>query len=199
MDPDASRLVDRMIAVLREDVLPLTEAGVQEGHKVFGAAVLERGSLALVIAGTNKETRNPLFHGEISCLNRYWELPRESRPAPADCLFLSSHEPCSMCLSAITWSGFDNFYYLFSYEDTRDAFAIPHDLAILEEVFGCPDGAYAHVNSFWTSYYLPALAKEGSDEERARWEGQIADLRAAYGGLSDAYQHGKEESDIPLP
>ena len=32
--------------------------------------------------------------------------------------FLSSHEPCSLCLSAITFSGFDNFYYLFPYEST---------------------------------------------------------------------------------
>jgi hypothetical protein len=37
-------------------------------------------------------------------------------------------------LSGITWSGFDNHYYLFTYEDTRDAFAIPHDIRILEEV-----------------------------------------------------------------
>jgi hypothetical protein len=44
-----------------------------------------------------------------------------------------------MCLSAIAWSGFDNFYYLFSYEDTRDEFEIPHDRAILAEVFRCPD------------------------------------------------------------
>jgi tRNA(Arg) A34 adenosine deaminase TadA len=37
-------------------------------------------------------------------------------------------------LSGITWSGFDNFTYLFSYEQTRDAFAIPHDIKILQEV-----------------------------------------------------------------
>jgi tRNA(Arg) A34 adenosine deaminase TadA len=37
-------------------------------------------------------------------------------------------------LSGITWGGFDNFYYLFTFEDTRDAFGIPHDIRILEEV-----------------------------------------------------------------
>jgi hypothetical protein len=42
-------------------------------------------------------------------------------------------------LSGITWGGFDNFYYLFTYEDTRDAFGIPHDIRILEEVsYGLP-------------------------------------------------------------
>lgn len=37
-------------------------------------------------------------------------------------------------LSGITWGGWDNFFFLFSYEDTRDAFSIPHDIRILEEV-----------------------------------------------------------------
>jgi tRNA(Arg) A34 adenosine deaminase TadA len=64
--------VDRMLTVLREDVLPLTQQGVREGNKVFGAAVLRKASLELVIAGPNEEARNPLLHGEISCLNRYW-------------------------------------------------------------------------------------------------------------------------------
>jgi tRNA(Arg) A34 adenosine deaminase TadA len=199
MSSQTSVLVDRMLAVLREDVLPLTEAGVREGSKVFGAAVLEKGSLAPVVAGANEEAQNPLLHGEISCLNRYWSLPRESRPPPADCLFLSSHEPCPMCLAAIAWSGFDNFYYLFSYEDSRDEFAIPHDLAILDEIFKCPDGTYANPNAYWQSYYLLDLIEDGPQDERARWQEQVADLRSAYGGLSDAYQQGKEESDIPLP
>ena len=131
MNSQTNLLVDRMLTVLREDVLPLTQEGVREGNKVFGAAVLRKASLELVIAGTNEEAQNPLLHGEISCLNRYWSLPGESRPPPAECLFLSTHEPCPMCLSAIAWSGFDNFYYLFSYEDSRDEFKIPHDLAIL--------------------------------------------------------------------
>ena len=57
-------------------------------------------------------------------------------------IFLATHEPCSLCLSAITWTGFDNFYYLFSHEDSRDSFAIPHDLKILKEVFTLDPGGY---------------------------------------------------------
>lgn len=197
MNSQTSLLVDRMLAVLREDVLPLTRDGVRKGNKVFGAAVLRKASLELVIAGTNEETQNPLLHGEISCLNRYWSLPPERRPPPADCLFLSTHEPCSMCLSAVAWSGFDNFYYLFSYEDTRDEFQIPHDLKMLEEIFGCPDGAYAGANAYWKSYYLPDLIEQGSQDERARWKEQVADLRSAYGVLSGHYQDVKGEGDIP--
>jgi tRNA(Arg) A34 adenosine deaminase TadA len=191
-------IVERMLTVLHDDVLPMTQAGVRDGNKIFGAAVLTKSTLDLVIAGTNGEARNPLLHGEISCLNRYWSLLPDDRPAPADCLFLSTHEPCPMCLSAIAWSGFDNFYYLFSYEDTRDAFEIPHDLSILAEVFRCPDGNYAHTNAYWTSYYLGDLVARGEESERTKWDAQIAELGSAYRDLSDHYQSIKERTDIPL-
>lgn len=99
-------------------------------------------------------------------------------------MFFATHEPCSLCkaqpqrqpgfttiadsppanlpgLSGITWSGFDNHYYLFTYEDTRDLFSIPYDIAILEQVFkvrGEGESAesfakkplYNKKNDFWT-------------------------------------------------
>ena len=52
--------------VIEHDVVPLTRAGVERGDKVFGAAVLRKSDLSLVIAGTNRETENPLFHGEVA-------------------------------------------------------------------------------------------------------------------------------------
>jgi tRNA(Arg) A34 adenosine deaminase TadA len=198
MTSTTSLLVDRMLAVLQENVVPMTQAGVREGNKVFGAAVLSKASLALVVAGTNEEVRNPLLHGEISCLNRYWLLPRESRPTPGECLFLSSHEPCPMCLSAIAWSGFDNFYYLFSYEDSRDEFEIPHDLAILDAIFRCKDGAYAQSNAYWKSYYLPKLFENGTQEEQKKWNEEFVEIRSAYGVLSSHYHAIKQRGDIPL-
>ena len=60
----ASRLLD----VIEQDILPLTERGVASGNKVFGAALLNKADLSVVIAGTNDETDNPLWHGEINTL-----------------------------------------------------------------------------------------------------------------------------------
>lgn len=193
------KIIDRLLDVLEQDILPLTEAAVGAGNKIFGAAVLDKQSLDLVIAGTNEETHNPLFHGEIACLNRFWALPSNQRPAPSECIFLSTHEPCSMCLSAITWSGFDNFYYLFSYEDSKDAFDIPHDLKILEQVFAVKDGAYLAENEYWRSFSLTALIEQDRDPQQTARLQRIASLRTAYATVSAIYQSSKSDSEIPLP
>ena len=193
-----SLLTERLLKVMEEDILPLTQVGTAAGNKVFGAAILRKEDLSLVLAATNQETQNPLFHGEISCLNQFWALPADTRPEPKDCYFLSTHEPCSLCLSAITWSGFDNFYYVFSYEDSRDSFNIPHDLKILDEVFACKDGQYCKSNYYWSSYYLLDLINAGTDAEKTDWNNRLETLKAHYGVMSADYQRQKEQQDIPL-
>ena len=95
-------LISRLLDVIEFDILPMTERGVATGNKVFGAAILRKGDRSLVLAETNNETDNPLWHGEIHALKRLYEMPREKRPDPKDCIFLATHEPCSLCLSAIT-------------------------------------------------------------------------------------------------
>ena len=87
-------------------------------------------------------------------------MPKAERIDTKDCIFLATHEPCSLCLSAITWTGFDNFYYLFSHEDSRDSFAIPHDLKILKEVFTLDPGGYNAENAYWKSFSLRRLVRE---------------------------------------
>jgi tRNA(Arg) A34 adenosine deaminase TadA len=182
--------------VIEHDILPLTERGVAQGNKVFGAAILRKSDLSLVIAGTNDETANPLFHGEVHTLNEFYARPQ--RPETRDLIFLCTHEPCSLCMSAITWSGFDNFYYLFSHQDSRDSFAIPHDLRILHEVFGLEPGGYRHRNAYWTAYSIPELAAAEAQPLRDDMHDQQQRIRARYAELSQRYQESKSANDIPL-
>jgi tRNA(Arg) A34 adenosine deaminase TadA len=191
-------LVTRLLDVIEHEVVPATRRGVAAGNKLFGGAVLDRSALETVVVATNRETENPLFHGEISTLNHYWAMPPSDRPPPEQCVFLSTHEPCPLCLSAITWSGFDNFVYLFSYEDSRDAFSIPHDLRILQEVFGVRDGGYRRTNAFWTAYGLLDLVETLPPEDRTRALDHIDRLRSIYDDLSDRYQATKAKTEIPL-
>ncbi|MBY8917807.1 nucleoside deaminase [Nitratireductor sp. L1-7-SE] len=191
-------LINRLLDVIEQDILPKTAEGVAHGNKLFGAAILKKSDLSLVLAETNNELENPLWHGEVHTLKRFYELPKDARPDTKDCIFLSTHEPCSLCLSAITWTGFDNFYYLFSHEDSRDAFAIPHDLKILKEVFTLEPGGYNAENAFWKSYALPALAAALPAADAGAVKARIATLAAAYAALSERYQDSKAENDIPL-
>ena len=187
-------LAKRILDVIEFDILPLTEIGVNNGNKIFGAAILRKKDLSLVIAETNRETQNPLFHGEVSTLNAYFALDRTQRPKPHECLFVSTHEPCSLCLSAITWSGFDNFYYLFGYLDTRDTFDIPHDLKILSEVFRIEKGNYARQNHYWKCRSIDELSV-GSEHKFAK---QRKKIEETYDRLSSIYQTSGSQDHIPL-
>lgn len=188
----ASRLLD----VIENDILPLTSKGVALGNKVFGAAILRKSDLSLVVAETNNELENPLWHGEVHALKRFHELGE--KPDTKDLIFLSTHEPCTMCMSAITWAGFDNFYSFFSHEDSRDAFAIPHDLKILKEVFGLEPGGYRRSNAFWNSYFIADLVESEAEPLRSRLKDQTARIKAAYDALSSDYQSSKDDNKIPL-
>lgn len=201
-------LVSRLLDVIENDIVPRTRSGVRTGNKIFGAAILRKSDLSVVIAETNNETDNPLWHGEMHAIKRFYELPEDQRPNPKDCIFLATHEPCSLCLSGITWSGFDNFYYLFGYEATRDAFNIPHDIRILKEVYAVPDPdrpavaegrpLYNRQNAFFQSHDLMAMIAGLDRSSKERLVARVDDISAAYADLSSVYQADKGKKGIPL-
>jgi tRNA(Arg) A34 adenosine deaminase TadA len=205
---DTPKLLARLLDVIEFDLAPLSAKRISEGDKIFGGAILRKDDHSLIVAETNNETVNPLWHGEMHAIKRFFDLPADQRPATKDCLFLATHEPCSLCLSGITWSGFDNFYYLFSYEDTRDTFDIPHDIRILKEVYAVadPDRAapapdrdyYNRTNAFFTSHDITRMIAGLDRGTKERLTGRVDDLTALYSDLSATYQRDKGKKGIPL-
>ena len=192
------KALEKILNIFSKEILPLTEQGVARGNKIFGAAIIKKDDLSLVVADTNNEIENPLWHGEIHTLKKFYELDANTRPNEKDCIFLSSHEPCSMCLSGITFSGFDNFYYVFPYTETNDQFKIPHDLNILKEVFKINDGEYNKENSYWKSQNINLLIENLPTSKKENILKQLDEIKKKYQALSNQYQENKHENSIPL-
>lgn len=204
-----SALVHSILNTTESAIIPLTSAGVRSGCKLFGAAILRRSDLQPHTIATNNERLSPLLHGEINCIQEFftnplYNTPESPRPETKDCIFFATHEPCSLCLSGITWAGFKEFYYLFTYEDSRDLFGIPYDIDILQEVFkvrakGEGEEAlherelYNRKNKFFEGRSVADLLLQIEDEEeRRKWKGEIARIKAKYNELSATYQEGKK-------
>ena len=192
------KALEKILNIFLKEVLPLTVKGVAKGSKIFGAAIVKKNDLSLVIAETNNEIENPLWHGETYAIKKFYELNSNIRPNEKDCMFLSSHEPCSLCLSAITFSGFDNFYYLFPYESTSKEFNIPHDLNILKEIFNITNGEYIKENSYWKSYAINNLIEESNTNNKKELTDSFNQIKKKYINLSNKYQSSKKNKFIPL-
>ena len=184
-----------ILDIIIDTLIPETKMAVEKGNKIFGAFVVKKSDLSFVITGTNNEITNPLYHGEISALFNFFKSKNLN---PKDYYFISSHEPCSLCLSAITWSGFDNFYYFFSYKETDSIFRIPHDLNILQEVFKIKDGEYNKNNSYWKSFSIVDQIKETQDINNHHLIKKIDKIKLLYSNLSTQYQNAKISNNIPL-
>jgi tRNA(Arg) A34 adenosine deaminase TadA len=168
---------ERLLHVIRNDIYPLTERLVAEGNNLFGAAVLAGPDLEVVVAGSNRREEDPTLHGETATIHAFYRLP--NRPDPGETVFLSTHQPCPMCAAALAWCGFKEIRYLFDYRETAEDFAMPGDLAILEELFGAQ--ALRHENSFFRMVPIRELAEKSP--RRGSLLREIESIKDLYRGL----------------
>lgn len=201
-------LLRALLQTVETSIVPLTAQAVTNGCKLFGAAILDRRTLKPLSVATNNERASPLLHGEINCIQQFYTVDYPdpaSRPSPQDdCVFFATHEPCSLCLSGITWSGFREFYYLFTYEDSRDLFSIPYDIDILQEVFRVQGSEtdeqvkarplYNRDNKFFKARSVAELIDTVTDAEaKAALLSEFERVKKLYNGLSETYQNGKSK------
>ncbi|KAH8690722.1 cytidine deaminase-like protein [Talaromyces proteolyticus] len=208
-----TKLLDALCTCIEKDIHPLSEAAVAAGSKLFGAAILLKSDLSVVYADTNQERGSPLWHGETWTLKQFFEIPVDKRPDVKNCLFLTTHEPCSLCLSAILWSGFDNFIYMYTYEETHNVFECHGDLDIFNDVFNVREGEVARqasldglVSQVRPQYKLRSsrlvalsfaelLAAIVDKEERSTYADKVEGLKRSYGRLSEAYRRNMSSKE----
>ncbi len=69
----------------------------------FGAVIVHRDSGDTVAEGWNRSMINPIWHGEIDALNALFRSGHQIEGS--ELVLYTTAEPCSMCMSAILWSG----------------------------------------------------------------------------------------------
>ena len=166
-----------ILKAIKESLIPLTEKEVAAGNHVFGGLVLDKESCQVITAGSNNRRENPIYHGEIDTSRRFFAAP--GHPDPAKCIFVARHDPCSMCISAISWAGFHEIWVLFGYDDVEKEFGMPVDLMMYKELFGA-EGA-TDDNKFFRKYYLKKEAAK--QENAAELRKEIAEIEKLYGEM----------------
>lgn len=179
-------LFNRILDVIEFDIVPLTLKVVETGNKVFGAAVIRKSDYSLVLADTNHEAFSPLWHGEVYTIKMLYEL--QGHPDPSDCIFISTHQPCCMCTSALAWSGFREIYYLFGYRHTGENFNIPHDQKMIRDVFGTSEPNPKNDYFEWHSVMDAVGSLSEPDAGRTR----IDKIAGLYAEMSAVYQAGEK-------
>ena len=95
--------------------MQLAEEAVKSGGAPYGAVIVDPGKGEIVVKGNNHASINPIWHGEMDALNKLAEIVGKDgesvyEVAPKLELYTSA-EPCSMCMSALAWSGIGRVYY----------------------------------------------------------------------------------------
>lgn len=198
-------LLNAYCTCIEKDIHPVSAKAVAAGSKLFGAAILLKSDLSVVLADTNQERGSPLWHGETWTIKTFFEIPKEERPDVKDCLFLTTHEPCSLCLSAIAWSGFDNFVYMYTYEETHYIFECHGDLDVFKHVFNVRDetaqqasldGKQKQVRPQYKTQnevlvalsFAELLAVIEDKSEQEKWAKKVEEVKHSYGMLAEAYR-----------
>jgi tRNA(Arg) A34 adenosine deaminase TadA len=126
--------VKLLLEVVRDEILPLTESEMARGNVSCGSAILRADTLTSVMVGADNRGTNPLFHGNIDSINRFFKLP--VHPPTEELIFLATHDPCPMCAAAIAWAGFKELWILFGQGEVELEPTMRPSPAMYRDLFG---------------------------------------------------------------
>jgi tRNA(Arg) A34 adenosine deaminase TadA len=156
--------VKKLIEVIRDEILPLTESESARGNEPSGSAIVRSDTLTSVMVGADNRLKNPLFHGDVDAINRFFKLP--VHPPAEELIFLATHDPCPMCASAIACAGFKELWILFDWDDYAEleSGVIDDALAMYRGLFGVE--GIRQDNGFFTRHSIKRFVatSPGKDE-----------------------------------
>ena len=71
-----------LINTIINSIIPKTKIEISQGNKIFGATILKKEDLSTIVIGTNNDVINPLYHGEISAIYKYFNLGLNKKIIP---------------------------------------------------------------------------------------------------------------------
>lgn len=153
----------KMLKIIENEIIPLTEVEISKGSKMFGAAIMD-SDYKCIHPDTNTERLCPTFHAEVKCIVSWAEkTPAKDRgPVAQSSIFLATHEPCMMCVSSILWGGWNKCWYFFGYENTAEQ-GIPHDINTMHELWGV--NSYRKQNKYLSTSSIMEAIKELPDSD----------------------------------
>ena len=98
-----------------EVALEEAKLSLKEGNKGYGAIIVKNGKILAQSHDTEVIENDPTVHAEINVIKKASKnLGRELQ----NCILISTHEPCPMCMSAIIWAKIPELVYGVSIEDS---------------------------------------------------------------------------------
>ncbi|MBN8235965.1 nucleoside deaminase [Halobacillus kuroshimensis] len=102
-----------------ERALELACENVEEGGHPFGAVLVSAGEV--IAEGVNELHKHPDVSGHAEMLAIRRAQQQRGSVDLSDCVLYASGEPCSMCLTAIYFSGIQTVVYSQSVEEAAEA------------------------------------------------------------------------------
>ncbi|KAI9708721.1 MAG: hypothetical protein M1820_003676 [Bogoriella megaspora] len=196
---EPSFIVSKLLTLAETQIIPKLRESVAAGNLPFGAAITTQEHLEPMTVSTNHVRDSPLLHGETNCIREFFLKPKDSRPEPCNSVFFSTHQPCSLCLSGLAWTGFPIIYYLFTYEETRDLLGIPKEIDILESVFR----VRAPGDTDETLRARPLYNRRNSEEDRRHFRKEAERVKSLWEPLNSPsssrsrnFERGKKDEAL---
>jgi len=98
-----------------EIALEEAKQSLKEGNKGFGAVIIKNDKILGQSHDTEITENDPTAHAEINVIK---SVSRVLGRDLQNCILLSTHEPCPMCMTAIIWAKISELVYSVSIEDS---------------------------------------------------------------------------------